>query len=631
MRIFLIHLFLWFGSICWVIAQENPSIKKLEEVSVWASPYQKYASGSKTQVIDSLILAFNSTETIGKTLERYSPIYFKEYGNGMLSTVAFRGTGASHTAVLWNGININSLSLGQLDFNVIPSVLMDNVSLQYGASSTLYGTDAVGGAVLLEGLSFEKIPKSRFELLQSFGSFGKVFTAGKIYLGGEKWRSVTKVYRSFIENNFEFRNIAKQGFPIETQENASVLQQGIIQEFHFKPTNLSILALRAWYQEADRNIQPLMNNLEANDKQQDRSLRLLLDFQQYFKNHFFYSKISYTDDYLKFNEFAPSRIKRGVLNTGIELDFGQKWQVHSGINAQYIRALMEENYGRIISENRFDAFLFLKYQLFSDWQITLNFRQSWVAEREVPFNPTLGLEGILWKNQKQQVLLKANIGRHFRIPTLNDRYWNPGGNPELKSEAGYSTEIGLHHIFQNKNWLLRTSATAYRMEVQNWILWQPTGSFWSPFNIQEVLSQGIEGSFFTQFRQQEWLWELGGNYTFSQAIQQKKKSQFDRSQGKQLPYTPLHNANLFQTFQYKTWRLGVDANFTGARYLNADNSDFLKSYWLWQISLSKNLTWKKMQFQTQFKVNNLTNVEYQNLAFRAMPLRNYEMILQLNF
>ncbi len=37
--------------------------------------------------------------------------------------------------------------------------------------------------------------------------------------------------------------------------------------------------------------------------------------------------------------------------------------------------------------------------------------------------------------------IKASFSRNSRIPTLNDMYWSPGGNPELRNENGYASEI----------------------------------------------------------------------------------------------------------------------------------------------------------------------------------------------
>ena len=59
----------------------------------------------------------NNQVSFTELLRQNTSLYFKEQGAGMTSSVSFRGTNASQTAVLWNGININSQTTGQTDFN----------------------------------------------------------------------------------------------------------------------------------------------------------------------------------------------------------------------------------------------------------------------------------------------------------------------------------------------------------------------------------------------------------------------------------------------------------------------------------------------------------------------------------
>src|SRR5918995_1492382 len=159
-------------------------------------------------------------------------IYLKTYGNNQLSTVTIRGTTASQTAVLWNGININSPTLGQTDFSLIPLFLFDEVSLQYGTGSALYGSDAIGGSIMLgQGVPrFEKGFIGTFH--QEVGSFGKFNTGLKGTYGNERWEFRTKLYRSFIENDFPYESPAV-GYS-KKQNHAAVTNYGFNQKVHLK-------------------------------------------------------------------------------------------------------------------------------------------------------------------------------------------------------------------------------------------------------------------------------------------------------------------------------------------------------------------------------------------------------------
>jgi len=77
-------------------------------------------SPTKVITIDSIARKELNLNDIGELLASYTPVFVKSYGKGSLSTVSFRGTGASHTKVLWEGLNINSPMLGQTDFSLLP-------------------------------------------------------------------------------------------------------------------------------------------------------------------------------------------------------------------------------------------------------------------------------------------------------------------------------------------------------------------------------------------------------------------------------------------------------------------------------------------------------------------------------
>jgi iron complex outermembrane receptor protein len=57
-------------------------------------------------------------------------VYFKENGPGMVSSPSFRGTSAQQTAVIWNGLNINSQLNGQTDFSTVNARDFNQVSVR---------------------------------------------------------------------------------------------------------------------------------------------------------------------------------------------------------------------------------------------------------------------------------------------------------------------------------------------------------------------------------------------------------------------------------------------------------------------------------------------------------------------
>jgi len=105
---------------------ENPSlVLPIRAVGVTGVKPMKEIGVQKTQ-LDTLVLHENIALSMADVLTFNSSIFIKQYGRATLSTVAFRGTGPSHTQVVWNGMRINSPMLGMTDFSMIPSYFVDD-------------------------------------------------------------------------------------------------------------------------------------------------------------------------------------------------------------------------------------------------------------------------------------------------------------------------------------------------------------------------------------------------------------------------------------------------------------------------------------------------------------------------
>ena len=119
----------------------------LKEINVFESKLQKHSIGSRNDVVNLLSLNLSINESFSDILQNNTTLYVKRYGS--LSTPSFRGTSASHTLFLWNGIPINSLSSAQTDLRLIPTNLFNDINISYGGNSTVFGSGSVGGSIHL--------------------------------------------------------------------------------------------------------------------------------------------------------------------------------------------------------------------------------------------------------------------------------------------------------------------------------------------------------------------------------------------------------------------------------------------------------------------------------------------------
>jgi iron complex outermembrane receptor protein len=628
-------------------AQSDTVQVKLAEVQIYGIPFTQYLAGVKIQTLDSLALRHSAAQNIADLLMNQTGIYFKQYGNGMLASVAFRGTGASHTAVLWNGLNINALTYGQTDFSLLSVLATENLSIQYGSASALYGSDALGGAINLssqanwgQGLSLD--------FQQVAGSFGLFSSNANVVYSNKKFETKTRLYYSEIANNFEFKNIAAAGKPFERQNNAASKMYGAIQEWNYRFAKNRYLSLKAWYSFRHLAIQPTMSANQDFDnftQQQDDNLRLMADYFDHSKIGFFNLKLAYLYDNLLYNQSSRSATNRLIGQLRYEKSLAPQWSLQAGINTQQVLTNVD-NYAQKCQENRSDIFAFLSYKPLKIWHLSLNIRQAFVSGFSAPLAPSLGSQWQIFRHSRtpKAPSLSGRVGegllsfkflasRNYRVPTLNDRFWNPGGNPQLRSDSGWSAEVGLVYQYKSQNFRWESEITHYQMWVNDWILWQPQVDFWRPQNQRQVHARGLElnNQFYLQGK--KWQSSFSLAYAYTQSTNQADAQV--NFQNKQLPYTPLHRLAINANFTYQTWWLALNWHYTSLRYETLDNlKGLLTSVPAFQIlnfSGGKSFKIQNNQIHITLKINNLSNVQYQNYLFRAMPGIHYQIGLNYQF
>ena len=160
------------------------SIQYLNEVVLVDTKLEEFSEGFVLTKISDTIISRNP-QSLTDLLNFNSNIYLKENGYGMVASPSFRGTTASQTAVIWNGIPINSNLNGQTDFNTIATSSLDNITLRSGGGSSQYGSGAIGGSVHLNN-TINFIENSSNELQIYAGSFSSVGGIFKRKMATEK-------------------------------------------------------------------------------------------------------------------------------------------------------------------------------------------------------------------------------------------------------------------------------------------------------------------------------------------------------------------------------------------------------------------------------------------------------------
>ena len=618
---FYLFVFFWLhlgGGNNYVLAQELPTVnlEAIEIVDIRLSPF---AIGASTVSLDSSFIDLEAAPNLADLITNYTSTAVKSYGNGMLSTISFRGTGPSHTAVLWHGINISYPMLGQSDLSLLSIALSEQVTIQSGTGAALYGSGALGGTISLSNV--EPNIGTDLSISQWFGSFGTIKNNIKGSYATDKFFVKMATLWDQSNNNFEFINSTKLGLPTEVQQGAAYKILGTALEMGVVLGEQGKLLVSGQYFNANRNLQPSMNANSPADNQTDENIRIRAKYLHNAAKISWNINYAYLHDVIGFNG-AKTFANQQVVRAELERSLFTWLNFNLAADYNFIQIKSPFYAAERTSENRTNLWASLLFNPTNRLFLSINLRQSFNPKYKIPFIPSFGAEYLLLNRSGHQLHIKTLVAKGFRVPTLNEQYWQPGGNMNLKPEDSYSAEFGLSgRSIEGLNFSYEL--TGYRMWVDNWILWRPQGSFWSPENIKDVDVYGLEASGSLEHvladEKIKWL----ANYAFTKSINRTGLDQFDRSVDKQLAYVPVHRATISSITELQSWSFLLNAAFTGQRFLTADNEKSLPEYLLLNLRLGKSFRKGKYIFKGHANVNNVLNTNYQSIENKAMPGINY--------
>jgi len=587
-----------------------------------------FGQGHNYTHLNSKALQHYRSRNLAEVLQLESTLFVKNYGPNGISTLSGRGGGASHTAVLWEGFNIQSPMLGQADISLLPASFVDQITIQYGGESALFGNSSIGGAIYLNTQSkFNKqwqfsgnIHGGSFE---NWGQELKLSYSNHWYAG-----SIRTQYRS-ATNNYLFKDVNAFGTPkpIKLQNNSKLKQFGLLQEHIFKIKQHQI-GVKNWYQNSFRQIPPTLLQDSSKDHQKDASLRSVVHWKWFTNQHVFQAKSAL---FLESLQFINDAINSNSRNLSSITEWNHKWYIndhhrlHWGLNYSFFTAL-SSGYQQTPQQHR--AALFAAYRISTKhkkWHTNISIREEIIDGK--PIVPAVSL-GSFWSFYKQWQL-KIHLSHNYRLPTFNDLYWNTLGNPDLVPEYSWNSELGIHLPFDWSKYALKTSLTGFCNLVNNWILWSPNSAgLWRPDNIDQVLARGMELNVSFGAKWNKWGLSAQGNYAYTLSTRTKAKEA--STIGKQLIYTPFHNANGSISIQYHRTKLRYQHSFTAARFVDNLNTVSLPFFHVGHLRLEQQVIVQKASLNIYFQLNNLWGEDYQIVSQRPMPWQQIELGLQLD-
>lgn len=607
--------------LCQNIMAQSDSITKLKEVVVSDTNLKKYSNSQSVQVLNDSIINKNQS-SLTSLLNYNTVIYFKENGLGMTSGPSFRGTTASQTAVIWNGININSQFLGQTDFNTIGTRDFNSIAVKAGGGSVLYGSSAIGGSIHLNNdLQFKKDFSNH--LFFSAGSYDTYSANYRTSVSSDKYSLQVSFSRNSSENDFKY-----PGNSEERNSNGEYYNTSMNTTFGYKIDRNNTLKLYSQFYDSERHFS-LTSPTASKTKYGDFNTRNLLEWEN--KSNRFTSKVKLAhigESYKYFSDidselFTYGKVETSIIKYDLAFDVSDKIKLNSIVD--YNR---NKGYGSSINNVKREigsASLLLSHLVNEKWDYNASIRQEITDNYGNPFLFSLGTRYLFTDFYR----IKLNASKNFRMPTYNDLFWEGSGNPNLKPETSYQAEIG--NEFFTKNFSL--SVTTYYNSIKDLLRWVPSqggGDNWSPENTKKVRAYGAEVLLEWRTKIDNHNFTLNGTYAYT--VSESKQLISGELIYKQLIYVPYHKLTGSVSYNWKKVSSYFQYLYTGEVYSTPFNNPAtrVKDYNVGNIGADYDFG-KKNSYKIGFQVFNLWNENYQPVISRQMPGTNYTLYINLNF
>jgi vitamin B12 transporter len=484
-------------------------------------------------------------------------------GTGQACSLRLRGSDASHTIFLVDGVQMNDpMSPGRsVDLATFSLAFVDRVEIVYGPQSALYGADAMAGVVQI----FTQKPSDfGYEVTLEAGGEGEAGAhlmlqdrMGKL---GVRLECAHRRVHGFSAASEELANTEADGF--EQSTFALRFDLAILPTLDFE------MGLRGEISDADLDNFGGVLGDDPNNTLNTRRLGLWQDFTQ--RSAFGTTRLrlsimdtrrdnhnpvdaAHPSDWLRAH-YTASQKELSLhhtyeLNTSNQFDFGVEWELEEGESD--LRS--ESEWGPFITTfpeaSASTQSLFMQYRLqladlFMSSALRYDSHQSFGEARTGRF--TLGLP-----IRQTPILFRASYGSGFKAPSLyqlHSQYANENLDPEIVHGADAGFDLRLASF--------TASLSFFKNETKNQIVFYTDPETWdsSYRNIKSTASQGVQASLQAQ---------LSPELALDASIQRLSSENLET--GLELIRRPRTQAQIGFTWNHAASRLRVNWRYEGSR------------------------------------------------------------------
>jgi outer membrane cobalamin receptor len=487
----------------WGSAQAQQADVQLKDVVVTATKTEKDPKDVTVPVtvITAEEIKKSGALTAGEAVRTVAGLMLKDNGpRGANNTVNIRGSNYAQVLVLLDGKRLNSAQNGGFDLSMLPLAIedIDRIEVLRGASSALYGADAVGGVV---NIITKRPSTTEMRLSAAAGSYGyDHLQAGSSGKEGSTSYAVTGTretsdgYRvnSDMEQWTVNGNVGYEfspGASVEFTTNYFTRKQGV-------PGSLSWLSPKA--------------------RQDDRNLFSSATYRQKVGNAFDFSVTAARSDEHQYYR-DPDAFADSVHNTlskrgDVQMSWlAGQWSLLTLGYEQRKDDLDSTDSGDRLMENKA---WFLQDEIGLGESLIVVFgdrydKHSMFGNRH---SPRASARYFLFG---KETIVRVSYGESYRTPTFNDLYWPFLGNPDLQPERAVEYNAGIEQQLGGAG---AVKFTWFERKAKNLIDWHenPPGSgIWMVDNIARARITGVEAEARLSLSQ---IVRLSINYTYTRPI-----------------------------------------------------------------------------------------------------------------
>ncbi|MFZ1731157.1 MAG: TonB-dependent receptor [Bacteroidota bacterium] len=616
-----------------------------EQVTVTATriPTALRDAPAATDIFSARTISALPVLTISDLLSLSAGSTVRDYGgSGSLQLASLRGLGAEYTLVLLNGMRLNGAQNALVDVGQVSLQSADRVEIVRGGLAALYGSNALGGVVNIV-TSRERAPLTASVGYGAFGwrqaslSAGQGGSAGRLFAdlryqesandysftpswgGGDLQRMNAAMYR---------RSITAGGTLFLPDANLTLYTDLLSLDIGVPGAVFSASQGRARQQDL-QGMASLQLDMQLDARSQLRTTLGLRDGRQDYRDPDYRINGSPLESrYDQTQLFGSALLEHAFASghqivAGFESSFDQLESKDIAANPQRLQfsAFSSADIRVTAAGVPFRLYPALRYDFISDALETNADGSNPASTGQLhALMPSLGLHASILPGS---LALRGRAARAFSMPTFNQLYWREGGNSSLRPE--YSTAFDAGVIHTAVEGLSTAELTWFYHDITDKIVWAPSaGLYWTPRNVQHVISTGLEAQWQLQWER----FSLRMNAQWISARKANASFPGDATQDKQLIYVPEWSGSLTLLTAPLPWlTVSVTERILGPRFYNETNTAELPAHAITDAALHASIPLAGIESTWKLELLNLFDSSYEVVAFYPMPGRSFRFTL----